>query len=481
MSASTTPWDTVLIRERIPFERALDFANREKITELLYPLFVHNIGALLYHPTNSNRTNLVMAAAERRKIQEKQQQQQQNAMLGPPGSQPPSLHHHHSMNNPVGSHVSQPPHSIAPHPGTIRPGLDRAHTFPTPPTSASSIMGMGNSGGSYEWGPQSMSGGVQGTQPLSIDTGLSNARSMPTTPATTPPGNSMQNMQQYPSQQSYDNSRSMYSAAPSQQSQYAPQQNVAQQNMARFGQPMQANPYMKSEMGPPSSRTTGSGAEAEHGDHKTDPYSHSQGNEQVGHGAGEEEAEHEHDTEYAHDNNAAYNANRGPYNYNQGPSIGSLHGEHPHLSPEQVAGSPSHPNGSGRRTPRGAGVSQPQWPSGYQTPPSRAPTASNLYNVMSDVRGSAQNGNTETYAAAPLQSSYGPTNGNGASQPTKRMREDDDPDQHSRPTSRGDDIEALKRRKTVREGSASAPIGGSFDRDGRPISRTRSTVVPRRR
>ncbi|KAN0095344.1 apses domain containing protein [Hyaloscypha variabilis] len=36
----------------IPFERALEFANKEKITELLYPLFVHNIGALLYHPIN---------------------------------------------------------------------------------------------------------------------------------------------------------------------------------------------------------------------------------------------------------------------------------------------------------------------------------------------------------------------------------------------------------------------------------------------
>jgi enhanced filamentous growth protein 1 len=36
----------------IPFEKALEFANKEKITELLYPLFVHNIGALLYHPVN---------------------------------------------------------------------------------------------------------------------------------------------------------------------------------------------------------------------------------------------------------------------------------------------------------------------------------------------------------------------------------------------------------------------------------------------
>ncbi|KAF4636221.1 hypothetical protein G7Y89_g1872 [Cudoniella acicularis] len=39
----------------IPFERALEFANKEKITEMLYPLFVHNIGALLYHPINHSQ------------------------------------------------------------------------------------------------------------------------------------------------------------------------------------------------------------------------------------------------------------------------------------------------------------------------------------------------------------------------------------------------------------------------------------------
>jgi enhanced filamentous growth protein 1 len=36
----------------IPFERALNFANREKITELLFPLFVADIKTLLYHPGN---------------------------------------------------------------------------------------------------------------------------------------------------------------------------------------------------------------------------------------------------------------------------------------------------------------------------------------------------------------------------------------------------------------------------------------------
>jgi len=39
----------------IPFDRALILANQEKITEKLYPLFVHNISQLLYHPMNLSR------------------------------------------------------------------------------------------------------------------------------------------------------------------------------------------------------------------------------------------------------------------------------------------------------------------------------------------------------------------------------------------------------------------------------------------
>lgn len=451
----------------------MDFANKEKITELLYPLFVHNIGALLYHPTNSNRTNAVMAAAERRKMETKQQQQQ-GGILGPPGSQPPSLHHHHSMTNPVASHVSQPPHSIAPHPGS-RPNLDRAHTFPTPPTSASSTVGM-NSQGQYDsWG-QNMGAGVQSTQPLAIDT---HAHSTPNTPATTPPGPPMSSMQTYPGQQPYDSSRPMYSSATTQQAQYAPQQTLPQQNMARLSGSIQANNYLKHEMGPPSSRAPGSGPDIEHGDHKPEGYTHNQGSETVGHGTGEEEAEHEHDSEYPHDNNAPYNANRGTYsNYNPAPNLGSLPGEHPHLSPE-MSGSPPHQNGSGRVTPRTSAGSQPQWPPGYHTPP-RAPASSNQYPSISDARASVSNGTsgTETYPPGSLPASYAPLHVNGATPSNKRMREDEDQDHQSRPASRGDDIDSLKRRKMAREGSVSGPIAGAnnFERDARPINRTRAPI-----
>ncbi|KAI9707320.1 MAG: hypothetical protein M1836_000280 [Candelina mexicana] len=482
----------------IPFERALDFANKEKITEMLYPLFVHNIGALLYHPTNQSRTNAVMAAAERRRADQNQQQQIRN----PQGSQPPSLHHHHSMNTPIGSHISGPPHSIAPHPGAGRPGLDRAHTFPTPPTSASSIMGMGNQASSYEWGGPGI-GSVQGTQPLSNDAGLSNAHSMPTTPASTPPGNSIQAMHQYQTSQNYDSTRSLYSAPPSQQAQYATQPNIAQQNMARFGQPMQSNHYVKNEMGPPSARAPGSGPEP---DSHIEPKgsdainAHGQGNDQVGHGTGEEEAEHEHDTAYTHHNNTAYNANRGPYSYTSGPTVGSLTGEHPHLSPE-MSGSPSQQNGSGRATPRTSAASQPQWSAGYNTPPRahQPPPSSNLYNPMSDARGSGANGNSgnDGYSSgsslATMQTSYAPQHHqapiNGASSSNKRLRDvdEDDQDRISRPTSSGPggegDIDGLKRRKTMREDSVGGPVASTtYERDSsRPVNRARPTIMQRRR
>lgn len=429
----------------------MDFANKEKITELLYPLFVHNIGALLYHPTNSNRTNAVMAAAERRKLDTK---------LNPPNSQPPSLHHH-PMANSVGSHVSQPPHSIAPHPGS-RPHLDRSQTFPTPPTSASSGVGMGNQGGSYDSWNQNMGNSVQSSQPLAIE---SHPHSTPNTPATTPPGPSM-SMQPYQAQQPYDNSRPLYSSATTQQAQYAPPQVV--QNSGRLGGPIS---YLKQEMGPPSSRAPGSGPELEHVEHKPEPFTHSQGNEQVGHGPGDEEAEHEHDAEYPHGNNPAYNSNRGSYDaYNSAPNLGSLQGEHPHLSPE-ITASPPHQNGSGRATPRTSGAGQTQWAPGFHSP-SRGPPPSAQY---SDTRASVPNGTSgpDTYSSASLPSSYAPLHVNGTSAPTKRLREEDDQDNSG---GRVEDAEGLKRQKINREGSVSKPVvANSVEKDGRPNNRPRAS------
>jgi protein SOK2 len=393
-----------------------------------------------------------MAAAERRK-------QEQNQMRNTQAPGLPSLHqhHHHSMSTSIGGgHLPGPQHSLAPHPGSVgRPNLDRAHTFPTPPTSASSVMGgLGSQDGNFPWSQQGQMN-PQATNSLSIDTGLSNARSMPTTPATTPPG---QNMQQYQQgSQPYDASRQMYSAPPPQQNVYP--QSASGQQMAPYAQP---NSYVKNEMGPPSSRAPGS--EGEHHDSKDSNgmLHHPQGNGQVSHGQGEEEADHEHDAEYTHDNSAAYNANRQSYSYSNGPPVGSLPGEHPHLSPE-MTGSPNHP-ASGRATPRTASAPQPYYAqqSGYNTPPRVQPPSSNLYNVMSSERGTANGGASgDVYAHADANTNGYPSQQqpimNGAAPTNKRSR---DEEEDSRPSSRGPGAEDLKRRKTIREGSVS---GSSYD------------------
>lgn len=429
-------------RHRIPFERALDFANKEKITEMLYPLFVHNIGALLYHPTNQNRTNQVMAAAERRK-------QEQSQMRNGPGPAPaggvlPSIQqHHHHMGLP-GPQAPLPSHGG-------RPSLDRAHTFPTPPTSASSVIGSMGASEGYQWSQQGMSG-AQGANPMSIDTSLSNAaRSMPATPATTPPGGTLQSMQPYPQgTQSYDASRGVYNGSAPQQSPYHPSNNSPQdRNM--YGQP---NSYMKSEMGPPSGRPAGTGP-TEQADVKP-ANGIMQPGEGVPQSAGDDEAENE--AEYTHDS-GAFDANRSAYNYNTS-QVAPLAGDHQHLSPE-MTGSPGHQAGSGRATPRTAAPPAPYYTqqAGYNTPP-RVQPSSNLYNVMSNDRGPTNGapgndvyGSQNDMGATHMQNGYAPAPVlNGAPAPLKRGRDDDE--DLSRPSSGGMD---LKRRKTLIEAPMPTP------------------------
>ena len=336
------------MRCRIPFERALDFANREKITELLYPLFVHNISSLLYHPqTPNSRGN----ALERKNTRDR-----------PPsslGGVPPSAGLHHSMS---GQMSAQSPHSIAPHPTLNRPSIDRAHTFPTPPTSASAVAPQSSP---YDWSSQSISGGVQTSQPLAIDTGLSNARSMPSTPATTPPGNSMQSLQSYQTNGSYDVSRSVYSAAPQTSGQYATQQ----QNLARFGAPMQPHGYIKNEMGPPSRGNLAGGDD--HAEIKNEPYNQSHGTDHGAHGA--EDGEQEHEAEYSQDHGSSYSAGRGTFNYTPTPTIGSMAGDHGHLASEPVDSSP-HQSASGRITPRTAARQPAASPAARPARPARPGT-----------------------------------------------------------------------------------------------------------
>jgi enhanced filamentous growth protein 1 len=340
----------------------------------------------------------------------------------PQSSTAPSLQHHNSMPGP--GQAPPTPHSIAPHPNAPRPGIDRAHTFPTPPTSASSVMGMSSQGNSYDWGNQNMPNGTP-AQPLSIDTGM-NARSMPTTPATTPPGNSGQGMQSYQGQSGYDSSKHYYSTTPSSQTGYAQHPDGH-----RYSQPMPPMQYGKTDMGPPIAPGSGSNGADGH-DQKPDPYA-AQGH------ASQHEGDHP-DSGYM-SANPAYGVNR-QYSY-------STTGEHPHMSPEQMSGSPTHQAGSGHATPRTM-PGQPQWTNDYNTPP-RPPTSSNVYNVVGARDRTPQGGPTDGYGN-PTYSNPGLP---GAVSSAKRGREDDDQD---RPVSRDFDGYDAKRRKTGRQDTFGMPL-----------------------
>lgn len=339
---------------------------------------------------------------------------------------------------------------------------------------------MDGPSGSYQWNGQNMNN-VQGGNPLSIDTGLSNARSMPTTPATTPPGTSIPNMQYQQSgqPQPYENSRQLYSA-PQQQNTYTQPQS----NGGRYGQ---ADSYIKNEMGPPGARAPESGPESQHHDSKG-PNGILHHGQDIGHGPGDEEAEHDHDAEYTHDSNPPYDTSRGSYNYAPTTSVGSLPAEHAHLA-QEMNGSPGHQGGSGRATPRTTTAPQPgYYQHGNYTPPRGPPPSSNLFNTMSSERGTANDrgpvgsASNDLYAGnelgGPLPNGYGSQlpSMNGAS---KRRRDDDD--EGTRPSSRGPatpgDVDAaLKRRKTITE--SSIPDGSGYETS---LNRTRSIITQRQR
>lgn len=434
-------------RDRIPYERALDFANKEKITELLYPLFVHNIGALLYHPTNQNRTSQVMAAAERRK-QEQQGQSLRTSPGGLPSISHPQPQQPHSMGLP--SHQPSLPSNNVP-----RPSLDRAHTFPTPPTSASGGMSNMGSSESFNWQGQSMNGSQGPNGMSSMDPA---SRSMPNTPATTPPTISYQGSA---AQQPYDSHRPMYSTQSSQHPPY-PATNGSHDRLYSH-----ANAYPKSEMGPPSSRPTGPGAPGDH--HDTKPPNgvlpSDQGSQPH---AGDEDGDREHEGEYTHDS-GAYDGGRPSYNYTA-PGVGALTNE-ANINPE-MTGSPNHHPGSGRATPRSAAPPQPYYShnGGYGTPPGVQQQSSNVYSVMSNDR-PPTNGSSggEVYTTqADMTNSM--SNGYAPQPPMlngsvgiKRGRDDDEGLGRSDGPGMGID---LKRRKTM-ESSVSAP---AYDALSRPTS-----------
>lgn len=404
------------------------------------------------------------------------------------GTQAPGLpdpvqpHHHHLIHGGTGTSLGSS-HPGSSHSGLGRPDMPRSHTFPTPPTSATGVMGsMGSSDGQF-WGNQGMNS-VQNSNPLAIDTGLSNARSMPTTPATTPPG-AIHGVQQYQSSQSYDPSRQVYSAPPLQSGPY--QTNGAHNssaNINRYSHP--GTSYIKSEMGPPAGRAINAASDSDHHDSKSaNGLAHP--NDQVSQAHGEEEADHEHDTDYQQES-TGYDATRNAYStYASAPAVASMN-DHSHISPE-LTDSPSHQAGSGRITPRSATTNQAyysQHTGGYNTPPRALPPSSNLYNVMSSERGTA-NGSSGTEMYGHQQELGGPlTNGystqqsalNGVPTSNKRGRDGDDEDENQRPPTRDpntESIEGMKRRRTIHEDSAPSNL---FDPS---LNRQRAATLQRRR
>jgi protein SOK2 len=158
-------------------------------------------------------TQSALAAYERRRTE-----QRMGAMAPQTPSQAPAMH---PMVGPV-------PNGQAP----ARPGMDRANTFPTPPTSASSVV-VNPQGSPYEY-PMPSNG-----QQLSIDTSISNQRSVPNTPASTPPGKATHGSAVYSTSQSYDPARPVYSNV-------APSGQYSHQRVHQFGGPLQPPPSYKS-------------------------------------------------------------------------------------------------------------------------------------------------------------------------------------------------------------------------------------------
>lgn len=407
-----------------------------------------------------------MAAAERRK-----QEQSQLRGTQPPAPGLPSIQQQqHGMALPG----PQPP---LPSQTMARPTLERAHTFPTPPTSASSVMGnMGPSEG-FQWTQQQGMGSGQQANTISIDTGLSNARSMPNTPATTPPGANMQNMQPYPAgSQSYDGSKQLYNNQSSTQQSPYQASGTASQDRSMYGQ---SGGYVKNEMAPPPARPAGPGAVSDQSDNRATNgvLSSEQAGQPVPQPGNEEEADHDHDAEYTHD--SGYDANRASYNY-PAPAVGSMPADHTQMAPE-MTGSSNHPPASGQATPRTAAQPQPYYPQqpGY-TSPSRVQSANNVYNVMNNDRGASNGAPTnDVYApqadmGAPVPNGYTqqPPIMNGAAGGMKRQREDEE---IPRSPSGGAGMGNLdmKRRKTMIESGVPAPAYDAMNRPASAISAQR--------
>lgn len=124
---------------RIPYERALGFANKERITDLLYPLFVHNINALLFNPSNGTRVSAYIANQRKSSIENS------NA-----GSQNESNQHTPQQSSEAVNQLPSPAlHSQCHHSGPCASVSDRSHPYNA--TADGNTSPTAHSNGHYEW------------------------------------------------------------------------------------------------------------------------------------------------------------------------------------------------------------------------------------------------------------------------------------------------------------------------------------------
>lgn len=225
-------------------------------------------------------------------------------------------------------------------------------------------------------------------------------------------------------------------------------------------------PYVKNDMGPPSSRPA-----AQDDTKAPNVGSYPSQSEHVSHPQGEEEAEHEHDGEYTHDN-TGYDASRNSYYSNTAP-VSSLPNEHQQM-PSDMNGSP-HQAASGRATPRTAQAPNPYY-GNYTHPRTQNPPRPIDYSNDNRSQANGTSGN-DVYApqadmGSSIQQNGYPTQQtamNGQSGGVKRGRDDED----ERPTDVGS--MDIKRRKTMLDGGVQS---SGYDSS---INRTAPAVASQRR
>lgn len=257
-----------------------------------------------------------------------------------------------------------------------------------------------NHGAEY-WSSSNLNGINQSSQSsLGLENNMANTRSMPSTPASTPPNNSLQSLTGFHGQ-NLGSSSQAHSQYPSQ-----------------YGS---SNPYIKNEMGPPSRSGTLSGGESK--DVKPDPFNTTQTAADSG----------------AADNGGSYSqepsslgSNHGAFNYS---GLSNVHMMSNHNdTAEQVGSSTHHDSATGQITPR-TSISQDHW-TGYQTPPrtskSRTQEAPLVFRSPSILTSNVSPG-----------SAYPSSLINGSN---KRSRDDDDGD-----FKLTGDLDNLKRHKSARD------------------------------